>query len=47
MNMQKLEAGGSKGSSNILMSYDFDPVHGTPGVGVARNYLYADGHVEP
>jgi prepilin-type N-terminal cleavage/methylation domain-containing protein/prepilin-type processing-associated H-X9-DG protein len=46
-NMQKLESGGSKGSSNILMSYDFDPVHGVPGIGVARNYLYADGHVEP
>jgi prepilin-type N-terminal cleavage/methylation domain-containing protein/prepilin-type processing-associated H-X9-DG protein len=46
-NMQKLESGASKGSSNILMSYDFDPVHGVPGVGVARNYLYADGHVEP
>ena len=46
-NMAKLEASGSKGSSNILMAYDFDPVHGQPGVGVARNYLYADGHVEP
>jgi prepilin-type N-terminal cleavage/methylation domain-containing protein/prepilin-type processing-associated H-X9-DG protein len=46
-NMQKLESGGSKGSSNILMAYDFDPVHGSPGQGVARNYLYADGHVEP
>jgi prepilin-type processing-associated H-X9-DG protein len=46
-NMQKLEGNASKGSSNILMSYDFDPVHGTPGQGIARNYLYADGHVEP
>jgi prepilin-type N-terminal cleavage/methylation domain-containing protein/prepilin-type processing-associated H-X9-DG protein len=43
--LPKLEAGG-KGSSNTLMCYDFDPVHGTPGSGVSRNYLYADGHLE-
>jgi prepilin-type processing-associated H-X9-DG protein len=43
-NIAKLEAG--RGSSNILMVYDFDPVHGIPGSGFARNYLYADGHVE-
>jgi prepilin-type N-terminal cleavage/methylation domain-containing protein/prepilin-type processing-associated H-X9-DG protein len=46
-NMQKLESGGSIGSHKILMAYDFDPVHGTPGQGIARNYLYADGHVGP
>jgi len=46
-NMSKLESNASKGASNILMVYDFDPVHGTPGQGIARNYLYADGHVEP
>ncbi len=45
-NLAKLEAGGSKGSSNILMCYDFDPVHGIPDSGVSRNYLYADGHIE-
>src|SRR5689334_19596794 len=45
-NLSKLEAGGSKGSSNTLMCYDFDPVHGIPGSGASRNYLYADGHVE-
>jgi prepilin-type N-terminal cleavage/methylation domain-containing protein/prepilin-type processing-associated H-X9-DG protein len=45
-NMAKLESSASKGSSNILMVYDFDPVHGTPGSGVSRNYLYADGHLE-
>jgi prepilin-type N-terminal cleavage/methylation domain-containing protein/prepilin-type processing-associated H-X9-DG protein len=44
--LTQLEAGGSRGSSNILMCYDFDPVHGIPGSGVSRNYLYADGHLE-
>ena len=46
MNLTLLESGGSRGSSNILMSYDFDPVHGIMGSGVSRNYLYADGHLE-
>src|SRR5262249_44418829 len=46
MNLAKLESGSSRGSSNILMAYDFDPVHGIPGSGVSRNYLYADGHLE-
>jgi prepilin-type N-terminal cleavage/methylation domain-containing protein/prepilin-type processing-associated H-X9-DG protein len=45
-NLAKLEAGGSRGSSNILMCYDLDPVHGIMGSGVSRNYLYADGHLE-
>jgi prepilin-type N-terminal cleavage/methylation domain-containing protein/prepilin-type processing-associated H-X9-DG protein len=45
-NLAKLEAGGSRGSSNTLMCYDFDPVHGIPGSGASRHYLYADGHVE-
>jgi prepilin-type N-terminal cleavage/methylation domain-containing protein/prepilin-type processing-associated H-X9-DG protein len=45
-NLNQLEAGGLKGSSNILMAYDFDPVHGIMGSGVSRNYLYADGHLQ-
>jgi prepilin-type N-terminal cleavage/methylation domain-containing protein/prepilin-type processing-associated H-X9-DG protein len=45
-NLAKLEAGGNRGSSNTLMCYDFDPVHGIPGSGVSRNYLFADGHLE-
>jgi prepilin-type processing-associated H-X9-DG protein len=45
-NLAKLEGGGSRGSSNTLMCYDFDPVHGTPGTDVSRNYLFADGHLE-
>jgi prepilin-type N-terminal cleavage/methylation domain-containing protein/prepilin-type processing-associated H-X9-DG protein len=46
LNLQLLESGGSRGSSNILMVYDFDPLHGIMYSGVARNYLYADGHLE-
>jgi prepilin-type N-terminal cleavage/methylation domain-containing protein/prepilin-type processing-associated H-X9-DG protein len=46
MNLAKLESGSSRGSSRILMAYDFDPVHGIPGSGFSRNYLYADGHLE-
>ncbi len=42
----QLESGGLRGSSNILMGYDFDPVHGTIGSGISRNYLYCDGHIE-
>ncbi len=46
MNLELLESGASRGSSNILMCYDFDPVHGIMGSGVSRNYLYADGHCD-
>jgi prepilin-type N-terminal cleavage/methylation domain-containing protein/prepilin-type processing-associated H-X9-DG protein len=45
MTMAQIEAGG-RGSSNVLMVYDFDPVHGMLFSGVDRNYLYADGHLE-
>ncbi len=38
--------GAGRGASNVLMVYDFDPVHGMPFSGVDRNYLYADGHLE-
>lgn len=46
MNLVKIDSGSGKGSSNILMAYDFDPVHGIPGSGISRNYLYADCHVQ-
>jgi prepilin-type N-terminal cleavage/methylation domain-containing protein/prepilin-type processing-associated H-X9-DG protein len=46
MNYAKIEGGSAKGSSNTLMAYDFDPVHGIMGTGVSRNYLYADGHIQ-
>jgi prepilin-type N-terminal cleavage/methylation domain-containing protein/prepilin-type processing-associated H-X9-DG protein len=45
-NLAQLEAGGNMGSSNTLMCYDLDPVHGIMGSGVSRNYLFADGHLE-
>jgi prepilin-type N-terminal cleavage/methylation domain-containing protein/prepilin-type processing-associated H-X9-DG protein len=44
MSMAQLEAG--RGSTHVLMVYDFDPVHGIQFSGVSRNYLYADGHLE-
>jgi len=34
------------GLFQIWLTYDFDPVHGPPGSGVSRIYLYADGHVQ-
>ena len=36
---------GVKGSTRILLMYDFDNFHDTAGSGIARNYLYADDHV--
>jgi len=45
-NLAQLEASRSTGSSNTLMCYDLDPVHGILDSGVSRNYLYADGHLE-
>ncbi len=44
-NLTRLESG-SLGSSNVLMVYDFDPVHGVQFSPGDRNYLYADGHLE-
>jgi prepilin-type N-terminal cleavage/methylation domain-containing protein len=44
-NLAMLEGGG-RGAINVLMCYDFDPVHGLAVSGVGRCYLYADGHVE-
>jgi prepilin-type N-terminal cleavage/methylation domain-containing protein/prepilin-type processing-associated H-X9-DG protein len=35
-----------KGSSNVMIAADFDPVHGLKGSLTDRNYLYADGHLE-
>jgi len=42
---------GVKGSANqtqtrTYVMYDFKSVHGSPGQAGARNYLYADGHVD-
>lgn len=34
-----------RGSTNTKMCTDFDPVHGPPFSGFARNYLWADCHV--
>jgi len=37
---------GVRGLSNILLMYDYDNFHGAAGSGVARDYLYGDGHVQ-
>jgi prepilin-type N-terminal cleavage/methylation domain-containing protein len=43
----QLEArSGNKGLSQVQLMFDIDNFHGAAGSGVARNYLYADDHVE-
>jgi len=32
-------------SDQVMVLYDYDPVHGAPNTGTSRNFLYADGHV--
>jgi prepilin-type processing-associated H-X9-DG protein len=34
------------GLHEIWLTFDFDPVHGTPGNAQSRVFLYADGHVD-
>ena len=34
------------GLTEIWLTFDFDPVHGTPGSPASRVFLYADGHVD-
>jgi prepilin-type N-terminal cleavage/methylation domain-containing protein/prepilin-type processing-associated H-X9-DG protein len=36
----------SRGSSDILIVYDYKPFHGPPGEDGSRNYAYLDGHVD-
>jgi len=44
--LEQLEKGGRFGSWEIILLYDFDPVHGPPGSGYSRNFLYGDGHAD-
>jgi prepilin-type processing-associated H-X9-DG protein len=46
LSLEELQARG-RSSDRIWLMYDFDPFHGSPGSGYARNFLYADGHVSP
>jgi prepilin-type N-terminal cleavage/methylation domain-containing protein/prepilin-type processing-associated H-X9-DG protein len=41
----ELQSNGRWGLTQIWLVYDFDPVHGQPFSGNARQFLYADGHV--
>jgi prepilin-type N-terminal cleavage/methylation domain-containing protein len=34
------------GSDQIMMLFDYDPIHATPGSGSSRCFLYLDWHVE-
>jgi len=43
---RKNNRGEVRPSSEIWVATDFDPVHGTSGQLGARNFLYADGHVD-
>ncbi len=38
--------GGTRGSGEIWVVYDFESFHDSPGHGGARNFLYLDGHVD-
>jgi prepilin-type processing-associated H-X9-DG protein len=40
-------SGMRRSSSDVWLVYDFEPVHGQAGVPKSRNFLFADGHVEP
>lgn len=42
---EEVEARRDRGSSEIWVLYDFNPVHAPAGDPRSRNYLYADGHV--
>jgi prepilin-type N-terminal cleavage/methylation domain-containing protein/prepilin-type processing-associated H-X9-DG protein len=41
----ELEANTRWGLCDVWLCFDFDPVHGIPFTGQARQFLYADGHV--
>lgn len=43
---EEVEANSKKGSSEIWVLYDYNPVHAQAGTPPSRNYLYADGHVD-
>jgi prepilin-type N-terminal cleavage/methylation domain-containing protein/prepilin-type processing-associated H-X9-DG protein len=36
----------ARASGSVWIAYDFDPVHGRPGMMGSRNFLYLDGHVD-
>lgn len=44
--VRKRRSGAMRPSSEVVLMYDFDPVHGERGVVGSRNAVYLDGHVE-
>jgi prepilin-type N-terminal cleavage/methylation domain-containing protein/prepilin-type processing-associated H-X9-DG protein len=44
--LKRKELEASERYKTTWVQYDFDDFHGTPGEVGARNYLYADGHVD-
>jgi prepilin-type N-terminal cleavage/methylation domain-containing protein/prepilin-type processing-associated H-X9-DG protein len=38
--------GGTRGSGEVWIVYDFESFHGSPGDDGSRNFLYLDGHVD-
>lgn len=43
----RMEVQRGRPSDKVLIQYDFDPFHDTPGKPRSRNALYLDGHAEP
>jgi prepilin-type N-terminal cleavage/methylation domain-containing protein len=43
--LSEIEGKSGRGSSMIVLCFDFDPVHGPEFSGVSRFFVYADGHV--
>ncbi len=44
--LPEVEAIRRRGSHEIWLAHDLDPVHGPESTPYSRNYVYADGHVE-
>jgi prepilin-type N-terminal cleavage/methylation domain-containing protein len=42
----RVEVRGDRPSSDIYLVYDFEPVHGSPGIVGSHMFLYMDGHVD-
>ena len=43
----RLQAMRGRPSDTVIVLFDYDPFHGTPGKPFSRNALYLDGHAQP